>query len=258
MKKPNLAILLYSCKKNSDMWNIFLQLFKKYWSDCEYPVILLTDFYDEHSDTRFDEVITLDSSWRDMVEAGIKKAGTKYVMLFMDDYLLCDYVDNAKIKFFLEEAEKYNAANIRLLESPTIKAVSFDKNSSYHYYEPGTAYSFSTQVGIWNAECLLKYCKKGWSAWDFERKGSVEIRDYKHPLLAPKDYAFPYEEGVRKGKWMDVGVRICKRNNIKLDFSKRKAMSNFELAWIYFKGGILQLNPTIIVKIQNKIQRKKR
>lgn len=56
---------------------------------------------------------------------------------------------------------------------------------------------------------------------------------------------------------MDNGIRVCKRNNIKLDFNKRKPMSNFELAWIYFKGGILGLNPTLVVKMQNLIQRRK-
>ena len=79
----------------------------------------------------------------------------------------------------------------------------------------------------------------------------MEIKDHKHPLLAPKSYTFPYEEGVRRGKWMDNGVRLCKRNNIALDFSRRKKMNSFELAWIYFKGGILEINPTLVVKVQN-------
>lgn len=172
-------------------------------------------------------------------------------MLWMDDYLLCDYVNNEDIEYFLTEARRYQAANIRLIESPTIKANSFIKDERYNYYEPGTAYSFSTQIGIWDVECLKNYIKPDWSAWDFERKGSLEIEDFEHPLLAPKFYNFPYEEGVRNGKWLDCGVRVCKRNGIVLDFNKRKPMSNFELAWIYFKGGIIECNPNLVLRLQH-------
>lgn len=257
-KNEDLAILLYSCWKNSDMWAIFIKLFQKYWSDCPYQVILLTDRYEgEKEQYGFDEIVALDANWHDMIMAGIEKAGTEYVMLFMDDYLLCDYIENDRISFYVEEAKRHHAANIRFMESPTIVAEVYEKDSAYNYYEPGTAYSFSTQVGIWSVECLKKYVRPDWSAWDFERKGSVEVKDYDHPLLAARDYTFPYEEGVRKGKWMDNGIRLCHRNNIKLDFTKRKPMSNFELAWIYFKGGILGLNPTAIVKLQNRFQRKR-
>lgn len=257
-KSTELSILVYSCYKNSDMWSIFLTLFQKYWRDCAYRLILLTDkLGGRHEEYAFDDIVVCDSNWYDMLMAGIQRAGTKYVMLWMDDYLLCDYIWNQDIEYYLGMTKKFQAANMRLVESPTIPAETFSKDHRFHYYCPGTAYSFSTQVGIWSAEFLKKNIRPEWSAWDFERIGSIKVKDYEHPLLAPKDYTFPYEEGVRRGKWMDNGVRICNRNHIKIDFKKRKQMSQFEMAWIYFKGGILGLNPTLVVKIQNLLQRKK-
>lgn len=257
-KSSDLAILIYSCWKNSDMWIIFSTLLKKYWKNCRYKVILLTDECKDMSAAEgFDEVVELNASWHDMIMEGIKVADTQYVMLCMDDYLLCDYVNNEDIQYYIDIAKKYDVANIRLVESPTVPAKTYNKDNNFNYYEPGTAYSFSTQVGIWDVAFLRQHIKKDWTAWDFERKGSIMVKDYQHPLLAPKNYTFPYEEGVRRGKWMDNGVRVCKRNNICIDFSKRRQMSNFELAWIYFKGGILGINPTLVVKIQNILQRKK-
>ncbi len=246
------AILLYSCWKNSDMWSIFLTLFRKYWPDCMCPVVLLTDkLEDIQKGKGFDDVVILDSSWGNMVLAGIERVKTGYVMLWMDDYLLCDYVRNDDIAYYIEKAKKFHAANIRLLESSIIQSEIYQPDPSFHVYKPGTAYSFSTQVGIWDAKLLRKYICRDWTPWDFERKGSLEVKDFNHPLLAPRAYSFPYEEGVRRGKWMDNGIRICQRNNISLDYKRRKPMSNFELAWIYFKGGLLGLNPTWIVRIQN-------
>jgi len=250
-KNEELSIIIYSCKKNSDMWIIFSELFKKYWYNCDYKIYLVTDQYIENKELVFDQVIEYDSDWGNMIIKALNVADTQYVMLWMDDYLLCDYVNNHDIEEKLRLAVKYNVANLRLMESPSIKSAQFKDNLSLGYYKPGTAYSLSTQVGIWNSEFLLKNINEGWSAWEFEKKGSITIKDYEHPLLATLDYTFPYEEGVRRGKWMDNGVRLCKRNGINLDFNKRKKMNSLEHAWIYFKGAILELNPTLVVKLQN-------
>ncbi len=251
MKDRNLSILVYSCWKNRDMWRVFIQLFTKYWADCAYQLILLTDKVDNVDEKYgFDEVVLLDGTWKEMINAGINVAATEYVMLWMDDYLLCDYVNNEDILLYVNIARKYDAANVRLVDSLFTEKATFIKDDRLSCYKVGTAYSISTQIGIWKASLLKKYIQNYQTPWEFERRGSVEILDHKHPLLLSKDYAFPYEEGVRRGKWMDNGVRLCKRNGIQLDFNKRKQMNSFELAWIYFKGGILEINPTLIVKIQ--------
>ena len=76
-------------------------------------------------------------------------------------------------------------------------------------------------------------------------------------MLAPKNYTFPYEEGVRKGKWMVAGVNLCKRNGIDISVSGKPVMSSLEMAWIYFQGAILEINPNLIVKIQNWFVKRK-
>lgn len=252
-KSKDLSILVYSCWKNSDMWDVFLKLFNKYWSDCIYRVILLTDKI-ENTEVKwagFDEIVVLDGTWNEMLFAGMNTADTEYAMLWMDDYLLCDYVKNEDINLYLNIARRYGAANVRLHELDFTIAKLFAQDSNLSQCIPGSAYSLSTQIGIWNVKLLRKYIEQYESPWDFERKGSLEIKDYKHPILVLHNYVFPYEEGVRRGKWMDNGVKLCKRNNIRLDFNKRKRMSNFEMAWIYIKGGILEKNPKFILRIQN-------
>ena len=48
--------------------------------------------------------------------------------------------------------------------------------------------------------------------WYLEKKHSEQ------PLLAALDYTFPYVEGVRKGKWMIEGEKLCRRNGIKPEY----------------------------------------
>lgn len=247
-----LSIIVYSCWKNRDMWAVFSALFHKYWENCDYKVILVTDeYHDEGKCYVFDDVVVCDDIWAKMIKAAIKRADTKYVMLFMDDYLLCDYVSNQDIQKQIGRARKYNAANMRLVESPICKG---KYKGNIGYYKCGEAYSVSTQIGIWDTDYLNKKICDKWSAWDFERIGSLEKKHNAQPLLAALDYTFPYVEGVRKGKWMIEGEKLCRRNGIKLDPSIRPVMTNYDMAKVYLKGAILDWNPTLILKLQNLLQ----
>ncbi len=70
-------------------------------------------------------------------------------------------------------------------------------------------------------------------------------------ILVALDYEFPYEEGVRKGKWMQQGAKLCRRNGIKLDTKVRPIMTNLEMAKIYFQGAVIDWNGTLVLQIQN-------
>lgn len=253
MKSKDLSIIIYSCWKNRDMWEVFSMLLKKYWNDCIYNIILVTDKYMvTEKEYVFDKIIECDDTWAKMIKRAICEAGTPYVMLWMDDYLLCDYVKNKDLQFQISRAEKYNVANLRLVESPKCDGL-YMGNKDIGYYERGKAYSLSTQVGIWNSEFLKKIIKDQWSAWDYERIGSMNKEYMEQPVLVSLDYEFPYEEGVRKGKWMVQGAKLCKRNGINIDTNVRPIMKNIDMAKIYMKGAIIDINPTLVVKIQNFI-----
>lgn len=254
-KSRELSIIVYSCWKHRDMWKVFSILFKKYWRECPYKVVLLTDKYkDIGCNSVFDDVVIIDDTWARMIKKAITQVDSPYVLLCMDDYLLCDYVETKEIERQLNRAKKYHVANLRLVESPKHNGI-FPKDSKLGYYKPGEAYSVSTQVGIWDTKLLYSVIDDKWSAWDFERIGSLRGCFKTYPLLVTLDYVFPYEEGVRQGKWMEAGVKLCKRNGIDLNPKERAIMSNKEMAKIYIKGAILDWNPTLIVRIQNFLKR---
>lgn len=258
-----LSIIIYSCEKNSDMWKYFSILFRKYWSNCPYQVILVTDKFKYHQPGIyteipekyvFDKVVVDDSNWAHMMKSAIKAADTPFVSLWMDDYLLCDRIENDKIEELIQKAKEYHVGNLRLSQTAFTTAEVFEKDDKFLKFKQGTAYSISTQVGIWSTDFLLKYIKDDWSPWDFERVGSLEIKSEEYPMLGTRYYAFPYEEGVRQGKWMENGIRLCQRNGIKLDFDKRPPLSNWENAKMYFKGALLDWNPDFILKSQNLVE----
>ena len=257
MNESDLSIIVYSCWKNREMWNIFSQLFEKYWKDCPYHLILLTDRYNEkeiESDLVFKSIIVFDNTWGNMIKRAIDECNTKYVMLWMDDYLLCDYINTEDILKQLERAKEYHAGNLRLIEEP--KCNNLYQNQKYIGIYSYRVRTLSLQIGIWDVGFLNNIIQDNWSAWDFERIGSIDTKNTKWPLLVSLDYTFPYEEGVRRGKWMKSGANLCKRNQIKIDEKKRPIMTNKEMAWIYMKGAIIDINPTFILRIQNFLRRR--
>ena len=257
-KSKEMSIIIYSCWKNRDMWEIFSKLFEKYWKDCPYEVILVTDEYHQtEKQYVFTKIIEKDATWAQMIKEAIRQAETPYVMLWMDDYLLCDYINNDDIEAQLARIVKYHAANLRLIESPACSG-KYKGHENIGCYKRGEAYSLATQVGIWDSEFLCKAVHDEWSAWEFERIASLQKNISKQPILVSLDYVFPYEEGVRKGKWMAAGAKLCQRNGIKLDTKVRPIMSNREMAKIYFQGAVLDWNPTLVVKVQNIINRCKK
>ena len=62
---------------------------------------------------------------------------------------------------------------------------------------------------------------------------------------------FPFEDVVHKGRWEVHGVRLCDRNDIDIDYSRRKQMTDLMMAKEYLKGAILKINPTLVLRIQN-------
>ena len=248
----DLSIIVYSCFRNSDMWRIFSVSMKKYWTYRTTPLILVTDKYEESDDWSFDIIVCMDSDWVTMISAAIREAKTKYVMLFMDDYFLTETIDETELDKCIKIMEQSNALCIHLSGGNAVVGLHNFQYPNVSEYPQQSAYCLSLQAGVWNSKLLLDLLDgKKWSAWDFERIGSMEYDDKAHPILVTKDYKLPYVEGVRKGKWLPDGVRWCRQNGIPIDFARRSAFSIFERMVIDVQGLLLHLFPNVIVKVQN-------
>ena len=254
----DLSIIVYSCFRNSDMWRIFSASMKKYWGDRTAPLILVTDRYEEFEDLLFDKVVCIDSDWVTMISTAIRESKTKYVMLFMDDYLLTEVIDENELDKCIKIMEQSNALCIHLSGGNVVVGLLNSQYPNVSEYPQQSAYCLSLHACVWNSKLLLDLLDgKKWSAWDFERIGSMEYNDVAHPILVTNDYKFPYIEGVRKGKWLPDGVRWCRQNNITIDFMRRPAFSIFERMIIEGQGLLLHLFPNVIVKVQNLHNSKK-
>ena len=94
MENKRLTILVNSCDKNSDLWEVFFKVMQKYWQDCPYRIILNTETKSYSFDgfnveclcvakNKSDEEL-LSYAWADRVKDNLKYIDTKYTLFLLD------------------------------------------------------------------------------------------------------------------------------------------------------------------------------
>ena len=227
-----------SCDAYRDVEGPFLTLFRKYWPDCPFELVVNGE---TSAESGFDRAVLSGKgkSWSQMLAEALDQIMTPYVILLMNDYYLESPVDTALMLRRLAEAKEKDALNYRLCPNPP-RAV---KN---------TAYSVSCKAGIWNRQFLRDLSAKTKSAWEFERYGSFMFDETDpRPLLVTKTLEFPFLDVVHKGYWEPWGVELLKREGIDYDFSVRSTPPFSVWLKEKVKDFIFNLNPDLVTRVQN-------
>ena len=232
------TVLVTSCDAYRDVEAPFVALFRKYWPDCPFELVVVGE---TGAESGFDRQILTGKgkSWSEMLSEALGLIHTPYVIMLMNDYYLESRVDNALILKRLEEAKQKDALNYRLCPDPP-RAV---KN---------TAYAVSCKAGIWNREFLRDLATKTRSAWEFERFGSFLFDEAdKRPLLVTERLEFPFLDVIHKGYWEPHGVELLRRVGIAYDFSVRGLPPMAVRVKEWLKAAVFRISPELVTRIQN-------
>ena len=242
--------MVTSCDAYRDVEAPFLKLFRKYWPDCPFELVLVTETSPSGESAssplaseaqRFDRTIFTGKgkTWSQMLVEALDQIETPYVIMLMNDYFLESSVDTENIIRRLAEAKEKGALNYRLCPDPP-RAV---KN---------TAYSVSCKAGIWNRQFLRALAVRTKSAWEFERYGSFMFDESdQRPLLVTETLEFPFLDVIHKGYWEPWGVALLKREGIAYDFSVRGLPPLSVRIKEKVKNVIFRLNPDLVTRVQN-------
>ena len=254
-KNPDCTVIVCSCDKYADLLRPFVVLWRKFWPDCPFETVLVTE--SDPGIEGFDRVIACGGgmNWASRLEKALGEIATPYVVMLCDDYYLSAMVDTPAILARLAQAKALDAANLRLIPNPVPKA-SNSKPAEYGLFEyrKNTAYCISTLVGVWNREFLRGLAHGKSSIWEFERYGSFEVGNETKPLLVTSTKEFPFVDAVHKGHWEKFGVAVCRENGVEIDFSKRGLPPFSVRAKEWLKALVFAVVPnTWIVRMQNTI-----
>jgi len=242
--KNKAAILVPSCDKYSDLWGPFFTLFRRFWPDCPFDVYFLSNNLGLDKPGVKNIPIGDDVSWSDNVLKGLDRIEQQYVLLFLDDLFLYDYVDSKGIIDVFNWILEYKPACVRMNRFIDNFSASQgpDKpfNSMAGVFSKGLPYRVSSVLTVWRKDILRNILRSGESIWEFEIYGTQRADDYEDFYSSLKNY-FPVINGVIGGKWRTAAVKKLEKLNVEIDTDKRKKMTMGRTAMLYLKAKRSQL-----------------
>lgn len=249
MKDMTVAIMAFD--SYSDVWEPFNFFFKKNWTDCNYPIYMITCNNAEGMEICERVILTSDRmEWTERLHAALMQIETPYVLIMLEDLYIDRKVNSNEIKRCIEVMKKdADIGCIRLLPNIKYKKI-YERNSAFGEYLPGQAYRMSTHPSIWKREYLIKMTEEVMSAWDFEYIGTQTCCRYPERILCTRQTVVHFTNGIWRSKWTTEGVKLCKKNNLTLDFDYRPKYTFRENLWIKSKIALYHiLGPSLSTKL---------
>lgn len=243
LEKTRLSFLMSSCDSYEDLWRPFFECVQKFWPEIPYPIYLNTELK-EFTGVGSIKVNTLNQvkkgnmSWSARFRDVLLRIPTEYVFLVLDDFFLCDVVDNSFIERLLDEMDRdksipsiqLNGTRMILNGEPDLTD---GEMKICNLWPKGWATHFVPT--IWRKETLLSWLRPWESIWGFEGYGSDRARR-KHltetvkVVCSPAIYKYLWVKdcsAVVHSKWLDEpGVLdFFEKNGIAIDFNARKTIS---------------------------------
>jgi hypothetical protein len=235
---PDLTILVSSADTYEDCWDPFFLLFKKFWPDCKFPIVLIT----EQKDYGF-EGLNLTAAkigrmpdgnrwpFSDAVIEALKKIETKYILWTLDDLFLTGPVESRKIEDLVRRMSEKDYTHIHLTPNARTKRAYLPSSEPDLWtLSSNYRYRLSLLNGLWNRKRFLTYLRPGENPWQVEIFGSR--RACKRPdsffcvksdsPLDSSTWPIPYlVTGVTKGQWEHKVEPLFEQHGINVDYSRR-------------------------------------
>jgi hypothetical protein len=251
--RDDCSVIVASCDAYGDVLGHFAALKLKFWPDCPFETVLVTETAPPAPSAAFDRIVACGggSNWAQRLVAALDIVETPYVLMLCDDYLLEAPVDTPQVLHRVAQARELDAANLRLIPNPRRGA---PRDDGLMEYPKNTAYCISTLAGIWNREFLQGLARGAASIWEFERYGSFVVGGERRALLATRTKEFPFVDAVHKGHWEEAGVRVCRENGLEVDLARRGLPPASVRVVEALKAFVFAVVPnTLIVRVQNAL-----
>lgn len=162
------SVMITSHDSFADIWPPALECLRRFWPDCPWPVRTLSNF------SPWGECPVLvgdDRGWCANLMRGLELAPSEYVMLWLEDMLLCDPVDTAACVAAYETMRE-NPKIGAILVGPGPQTFEPLRHTIFGRTLTSSMYRVSTSPTIWKTEYLKRLLAFGSTPWEFELRGT--------------------------------------------------------------------------------------
>jgi len=217
-----LAIVIFSCDKNEELWPIFHHFLNKNW-----PNHPNTYLFTESKTSNLFNTITIAyklDKWTKRIRQSLNKIKENKIIFICDDCFINKEVNIPKLKEALNILDNKYIANINF-------ELSFEKGDAKSIYKgfkrktENSRITVSLLCGLWNKKALLDVLSKDSSPWEVERYQNSKLYEY-YQVCDDKIVSWfrdgPYQfAAIHNGKWSKDTIDFFKSENIEVEFNKK-------------------------------------
>jgi hypothetical protein len=241
------AIVVVSCKKYSDVWPIFYRQLELNWPNCPFKIYLVSDdpgFNPKYKNTE-NLFLSLDDGWGKNLLDAIDRIPEDYVLYMAEDYLLKSIVNTKDISDAIDSAILMDANY--LLMSGCIEP---DNRINGHFgvLNRGREYRTSVYFSLFKKAVLSDLLNPSESAWEFETEGAVRSNRFDGFYVT---YTNCFEiigphSAVIKGKWTREAIKELKSLGYKTEDFVRPVFSMTESIQSHLKRKVSKILRNLI------------
>lgn len=218
--KDLVTVLVYAWDTYSPAWPVFCYGLYKYWPDCPYKVVFLTNHLEPPCGTAI-KVGDENDFFRKMTIA-LQNIETPYLLFMHEDYWLKKTVKSKAIEQYVGLLVQDKADYIRLIPAPGPDR-DFIGDSRLGIINEKSEYRLSFMASLWRVSILREIIKPHLSLWDMEKYGPSLSRRYGDRFLCVKraEDGLVYDlTAISARQWTQVAYQYARDENICIEFEK--------------------------------------
>lgn len=221
-----LSIIIPAHDSYKDVVLLWCEALNKVWKECPFKIIWAN--CEEKLFEQNVEVINVGSevSFAKRLKHGIQYANTKYVLVWVEDYILTNKIDPNELYDLISIMEREECVHTRLFKGSKRGSQLLDERCKLYTCNRNKPYAISINYGLFDASYLLSILQDEWSGWDIERYFLDLSAKYENPkcLYSDKDIG-KVVHLVQKGKIIPEAEKKLELLNLDLLKNKREEMT---------------------------------
>lgn len=222
----NVALLISTCDKFSDLWDSHIELLKKNWIGDLWKIYMVTD---RPTTKHYDgvEIIAAegDLDFPMRIKYALNFIETDYVLLTLDDYFLIEKAYSNKLNYLANKAEVEQIDYLLLYGRRKNDNKKFEAVENLTPIDLSQRYAVTLYPAIWKKDFLKNSVQEDLSPWLYEPKLTVYSREKNAKCFFSRSGTYQILDVVRKGKVLHKALRYFKKNGI--DIGSRPTISYF-------------------------------
>src|ERR1700704_2032633 len=227
----SVAIIVSSCDAFFDAWRPFVFFFRKYWSDCPFPVFLIVNRLRVRSKILQPIPVGPDRDWASNMKTALASISQPYILYFQEDYFLNGPIKNEQLARDFAYAFENDAASFCFYARSQLERNFQPLNDRFGVVPRDSDGRTRLQATLWKKEVLQATLRPGESAWNMEARASERTRDLLVlSYLQRRDVPIPYlMSAIVRGLWTSQAIALCQQAGVEIHPRFRSTHS--DIAW---------------------------